>query len=448
MALAPLLHAWPAVHQAWPAVQHVLPSLICVPALLGTVKTCRNCDAELASPFIDLGSQPLANSYLHAAQLQKPEPLHPLRVFFCEKCHLAQAVDFIAADEIFDEYFYYSSFSKSWLEHARRYVDMAVPRLKLTHDSRVIEIASNDGYLLQYFKEKGIPSLGIEPSKTVAKAAIEKGIDTWIKFFGVTTAHEIAEKKLTADLIIGNNVLAHVPDLHDFVGGLKIALKSTGVATFEFPHLLRLLEQNQFDTIYHEHFSYFSLLAVEKIFAGHGLVIYDVEELPTHGGSLRLWVRHAENAALPVTARVSELRFREKTARLDEPATYRRLAENAERVRADLLEFLKGAKEQNRTVVAYGAPAKGNTLLNFCRVDNGLIRYTVDANPHKQGCYLPGSRIAIQAPEIIFETRPDYVLILPWNLKDEIVRQMAGIGAWNGKFVVPIPRLTVITPDA
>lgn len=409
--------------------------------------TCRACAAALDKPFLDLGRMALANSYLKPQDLGKEEPTYPLRVFFCENCGLAQQLDFTAAGEVFDDYQYFSSFSQSWLAHSKNYVDMITSRLGLTSSSRVIEIASNDGYLLQYFKQKGIPCLGIEPSKTVAEAARAQKIETLVQFFNVGTGKELAEKGLKADLILGNNVLAHVPDLHDFVGGFKHVLKEGGVLTMEFPHLLRMMKETQFDTIYHEHFSYISLTAIEKVFAAHDIVLFDVEEIPTHGGSLRIYGRLAANAALPVSERIGELKARENANGLLQSRTYRNYAIKVEEVRRELLHFLHTAKAEGKTVAGYGAPAKGNTLLNFCGVGPELLAYTVDLSPHKQGRFLPGSHIPVYSPDKIKETEPDYILILPWNIKGEIMKQLSYVADWGGSFVTAVPELKVFMPE-
>jgi SAM-dependent methyltransferase len=355
-----------------------------------------------------------------------------------------QLEEFETPAQIFNDYAYFSSYSDTWLEHAKAYTRAMTQRLGLGRTSFVVEIASNDGYLLQYFVEQGVPVLGIEPAANVAAVAENKGVPTLVKFFGTKTATDLASTGRKADLILGNNVLAHVPDLNDFVRGMTALLKPGGVVTMEFPHLLRLMQESQFDTIYHEHFSYISFLVAERVFAEHGLTLYDVDELPTHGGSLRIYARHAANAALPVSDRVMELREREKAAGLDRADTYRAFAEQVRSVKRGLLKFLIGAKEAGKRVAGYGAPAKGNTLLNYCGVRTDLLEYTVDRSPHKQARFLPGVHIPVYAPERIMQTRPDYVLILPWNLKDEIVAQMAGIRAWGGRFVVPIPETRVV----
>jgi SAM-dependent methyltransferase len=355
-----------------------------------------------------------------------------------------QLEEFETPAQIFNDYAYFSSYSDTWLAHAKAYTRAMTQRLGLGPTSFVVEIASNDGYLLQYFVEQGVPVLGIEPAANVAAVAEKKGVPTLVKFFGTKTATDLVSSGRKADLILGNNVLAHVPDLNDFVRGMTVLLKPGGVVSMEFPHLLRLMQESQFDTIYHEHFSYISFLVAERVFAAHGLTLFDVDELPTHGGSLRIYARHAANAALPVSRNVAELRAREQAAGLERADTYRSFAEQVKAAKRSLLKFLISAKEAGKRVVGYGAPAKGNTLLNYCGVRSDLLEFTVDRSPHKQGRFLPGVRIPIYAPERIVEERPDYVLILPWNLKDEIVAQMAGIRAWGGRFVVPIPETRVI----
>jgi SAM-dependent methyltransferase len=392
---------------------------------------------------VDLGVQPLANSYVEPEALNRMEPFYPLHVLVCEACFLVQLPEVESPESIFGDYAYFSSFSEGWLRHAEAYVAAMTERLSLGPDSLVVEIASNDGYLLQYVVGRGIPALGIEPAANVAAAAEQKGVPTLVAFFGVATAERLAAEGRRADLIAGNNVLAHVPDLNDFVGGLPIALRPGGTVTLEFPHLLRLMVERQFDTIYHEHFSYLSLLAVEPVFTRHGLAVTDVERLPTHGGSLRLFLRHADEGVEP-SAAVDELRAEESAAGLDRLETYTGFAGAVAEAKRDLLEFLIAARRDGRRVVAYGAPAKGNTLLNYCGVGPDMIEYTVDRSPHKQGRYLPGTRIPIHAPERILEDRPDDVVILPWNLRDEIVEQMAAVRGWGGRFVVPIPSVSVL----
>jgi SAM-dependent methyltransferase len=384
----------------------------------------------------------VANDYLTREKSVQMEPFYPLHVFVCDQCWLVQLGECQTPEHIFsDHYAYFSSFSDSWLDHARRYTSMAIQRFGLNPKSQVIEIASNDGYLLQYFVSAGIPVLGIDPAANVAEAAKKKNVPTMVRFFGETTARELVEKKLQGDLLIGNNVLAHVPKLNDFVKGLKLALKPSGAITLEFPHLYRLIEENQFDTIYHEHFSYFSLLTVEKVFASHGLMIFDVEELPTHGGSLRIFAAHAGTRARG--SEVERVLTKERSAGLDRLDTYTGFEEKVKETKRRLLEFLISAKRAGKSVVGYGAPAKGNTLLNYCGIRTDFIDYTVDRSPHKQGMLLPGTHIPIAAPERIKSTKPDYVLILPWNLREEIMTQMAGIREWGGKFVVPIPEVRV-----
>ena len=405
---------------------------------------CRFCAAPLSRTFVDLGTSPLCQDHVRPQDYNRAEPTYPLHAYVCESCWLVQVGEFVEASNVFrDDYAYFSSFSPSWLRHAARYVEAVTERLGLGPQHRVVEVASNDGYLLQYFVAKGIPVLGIEPAANVAAAARALNVPTLGKFFGAATAEEVRRGHGPADLIIGNNVLAHVPDLNDFVRGLGLLLAPTGVVTLEFPHLLRLVAGRQFDTIYHEHFSYFSFWTVERVLARHGLTIFDVEELSTHGGSLRLFARHAAHAGLAVTPAVAALREREVTAGICTPAYYADFAEQVREAKRGLLEFLITARRAGKTVVGYGAPGKGNTLLNYCGIGTDFLDYTVDLSPHKQGNFLPGSRIPILHPDAIFETQPDYVLILPWNLRDEIADQMAGIRAWGGRFVVPIPEVEV-----
>jgi len=372
------------------------------------------------------------------------EPHYPLRVYICDVCYLVQLPVYQTPERIFGDYAYFSSYSDSWLEHAKAYTELMVSRFGYGPNSRVIEIASNDGYLLQYFKKKSIPVLGIEPAKNVANVANEAGIPTLIKFFGTETAMELAGEGKNADLLIGNNVLAHVPGLNDFVEGMKIILKRDGVITMEFPHLMRLVAENQFDTMYHEHFSYFSFTTVEKVFASHGLTLFDVEELPTHGGSLRIYARHNEDDSKPVGKRVSELKDREIAAGYTSLESYLSFGERVKETKRNILDFLIKAKRERKLIAAYGAPAKGNTLLNYCGIRTDFIEYTVDRSPHKQGQYLPGTHIPIYHPDKIKETKPNYVVILPWNLKEEIMGQMAHIREWGGEFVVFIPEVKVL----
>ena len=408
---------------------------------------CRFCGAPLVHVMCDLGMSPLANSYVKFEDAQKAEKLYPLKVWVCDRCLLSQLEEFESPETIFSEYLYFSSFSTTWVEHARCYCEMMTERFGLNGASQIIEIASNDGYLLQHFKAKGIPVLGVEPAANVARVAWEqKRIPSVVKFFGVQTAKELVADGKSADLLLGNNVLAHVPDINDFVGGLKIALKPTGVITFEFPHLLRLMEQNQFDTVYHEHFSYLSFLAVEKIFSHHGLTLFDVEEIGTHGGSLRIFGRQNENGseAAAVTNRVAKMKEKEESFGLQKMETYDAFDAKVKTTKRKLLEFLIAAKGEGKKVVAYGAAAKGVTLVNYCGIGADLVDYVVDKSPYKQNRFMPGVRIPIYGPEKIFETKPDYVLILPWNLKKEISDEMAKVREWGGKFVVPIPEVRVV----
>jgi hypothetical protein len=372
------------------------------------------------------------------------EPFFPLHAYVCDHCFLVQLQEFVSPQDIFTEYAYFSSYSTSWVDHARRYAEMACQRFSLGGRSKVMEIASNDGYLLQHFVARGVPVLGIEPAANVAEVAIGKGVPTTSRFFGVATARALCEEHGQPDLLLGNNVLAHVPDLNDFVGGMKILLSPRGVITMEFPHLQRLMAENQFDTIYHEHFSYFSFVAVERVFAHHGLTLFDVEELPTHGGSLRIFARHAENDELPVGERVTALREREIADGFLTLERYRAFGEQVKETKRKLLAFLIDAKNQGKRVVGYGAPGKGNTLLNYCGIRADFLDFTVDANPYKQGKFTPGTRIPILSPDAIREARPDYILILPWNLKDEITALGAYVAEWGGKFVVPIPEVKVV----
>lgn len=405
---------------------------------------CRLCETPLVHTFVDLGMSPLANAFIRPENYQAMEPFYPLHVYVCGSCFLVQLQEFESPQHIFSDYAYFSSYSESWLRHAQAYTEQMIRRFGYNASHQVMEIASNDGYLLRYFRERGIPVLGIEPAENVAQVARSAGIDTLTRFFGVTTAKELVAAGKQADLLLGNNVLAHVPDLNDFVAGMKIALKRGGVITMEFPHLLQLMANNQFDTIYHEHFSYLSFITVENIFARHGLTLFDVEELPTHGGSLRIYARHKQDDEPECSANVVAFRKREIAAGMTELAFYEKFSENVRETKRDLLDFLIGAKRQGKTIVGYGAPAKGNTLLNYCGIRADFVDYTVDRSPHKQGLFLPGTRIPVHAPERIHQTRPDYVLILPWNLRDEIIGQMSCIREWGAKFVVPIPRVEVI----
>ncbi|HEY6005007.1 MAG TPA: class I SAM-dependent methyltransferase [Anaeromyxobacter sp.] len=405
---------------------------------------CLFCGTPLRRTFVDLGMSPLCESYVPAEKLNQMEPFYPLHVYVCEKCFLVQLQEYVSPESIFSEYAYFSSYADSWVEHMRRYADMVTERLGLGKDAFVVEVASNDGYLLQHFVKKGIPVLGIEPAANVAKVAVEKGVPTLVDFFGERTARKLAAEGRRADLVCGANVLAQVPDPNDFVKGLQILTKPGGVVTIEFPHLMRLMAENQFDTIYHEHFSYFSFVAAEAIFAAHELVLYDVDEIPTHGGSLRVWARHAEDRTKPVTDRARALRQREVDGGLLRLETYASFGEQVKETKRKLLEFLIGAKRAGKRIAGYGAPGKGNTLLNYCGIRSDFIDFTVDRNPYKQGKYLPGTHIPIFAPERIAETKPDYVLILPWNFQGEIVKQMAHVREWGGRFVVPIPEVKVL----
>lgn len=387
---------------------------------------------------------PLCESFLQAEQLSEMEPFYPLHVYVCENCFLAQLEEYVSPDSIFTEYAYFSSYSDSWLEHAKNYTDLMIQRFEINAGSFVIELASNDGYLLQHFVRKSIPVLGIEPARNIAKVAIEKGIPTIVEFFGEKMARNLASKGTQADLMLGNNVLAQVPSLNDFVQGMKILLKPRGIITMEFPHLVRLMEGNQFDTIYHEHFSYFSFIAVGKIFAAHNLTIFDVEELPTHGGSLRIYARHTEDETRPVKESTTELLEREEAAGLKRMETYSAFSEQVKRTKRKLLDFLIRAKLEGKKICGYGAPGKGNTLLNYCGIRTDFLDYIVDRNPYKHGRFTPGTHIPIFPPDRIRETSPDYLLILPWNLKNEIIAQMAYIREWGGKFIVPIPEVEVL----
>ena len=408
---------------------------------------CRFCGNPLRHTFVDLGMSPLAESWLKPSQLHRMEPFYPLHVYVCERCFLVQLEEFESPDHIFSDYAYFSSYSETWLQHARTYVEMAVERFGLNRESQVIEIASNDGYLLRNFVAKGIRVLGIEPAANIATVAVEKGVPTLVKFFGEQTACQLVSEGTQADLVLGNNVLAHVPELNDFVRGLKILLKPQGTITMEFPHLMQLMARNEFDTIYHEHFSYLSFTTVEAVFAAHGLALYDVEELPTHGGSLRIYACHTEDSWKPISQRARDLKSREKAAGFTRLDTYLSFPEKVKETKRKLLDFLIRAKREGKAVAAYGAPGKAVTLLNYCGVRSDFIEYTVDVSPYKQGLFMPGIHIPIFHPDKIKETKPDYVVILPWNLKDEIMRQMAHIGEWGAEFVVPIPEVTLYSPS-
>ncbi len=405
---------------------------------------CRFCGETLHKTCVDLGMSPLCESYISADQWNQMEPFYPLHVYVCDKCFLVQLDEYVNPEDIFTEYAYFSSFSDDWLKHSKKYVEKMVDMFSLDQKNLVVEVASNDGYLLQYFLEKDIPVLGIEPAKNVAKIAEEKGVTTLVKFFGEETATELVDQDKKADLLLGNNVLAQVPDINDFVKGMKSLLNSQGVITMEFPHIMCLIEENQFDTIYHEHFSYFSFYSIEKIFSAHGLLLFDVEEIPTHGGSLRIYACHKSDDSKSINRRVKDLRKKESLAGVDGLDYYIRFQENVIETKRKLLDFLISAKRNGKSIVGYGAPGKGNTLLNYCGIRTDFIDYTVDRNPYKQGKYLPGTRIPIYDPAMINDTKPDYVFILPWNFKDEIINQLANIREWGGKFVVPIPEVTII----
>lgn len=410
-----------------------------------TGSLCRFCHAPLQHVIVDLGMSPLCESFLEKHQLNRMERFYPLRVYVCKTCFLVQLDQYVDPEEIFTEYAYFSSYADAWLEHARRYTIGAADRFGLDQDSLVVELASNDGYLLQYFAEQDIPVLGVEPAANVARVAQDKGIPTRVEFFNETLALIMAREGEKADLIVANNVLAQVPNLNSFVEGMKVLLKPDGAITVEFPHLVRLMDENQFDTIYHEHFSYFSLLSAERIFAAHGLTIFDVEELPTHGGSLRIYACHTEGAAGRMSERVDDLRAREVSAGINRIDTYERFAEQVHETKRSLLRLLIEIKETGQSIAGYGAPGKGNTLLNYAGIGTDFLDYTVDRNPYKQGRFLPGTHIPIHAPEKIRETRPNYVMILPWNFKDEIIEQMDIVRSWDGRFIVPIPRATIIS---
>jgi len=402
---------------------------------------CRFCKTELSHVFVDLANSPASNSYLTKQQLDEPEVFYPLKIFVCEKCKLVQIDEYKKSDDIFDkDYAYFSSYSTSWLAHAKDYVEMISEKLALNSTSLVTEIASNDGYLLQYFQEKNIPCIGVEPTASTAKVAKEKGIEVIEEFFGTSLANTLTK----SDLILGNNVLAHVPDINDFVKGLKMTLKKNATVTMEFPHLLNIIKENQFDTIYHEHFSYLSFYTVKQIFEEQGLKLYDVEKLPTHGGSLRIYATHKENDR-SISQNVENLLKEEQTFGLFDMEIYQGFQEKANKVKYDLLAFLLQAKKENKKVVAYGAAAKGNTLLNYAGVKNDLIGFVVDKSPHKQGKYLPASHIPIVNEEKIAILKPEYILILPWNIKDEVIEQLNYVKEWNGKFVVAVPELKVIS---
>jgi SAM-dependent methyltransferase len=405
---------------------------------------CRFCGEALEHTFVDLGMSPLCESYVPADRVNAMEAFYPLHAKVCESCLLVQLEEFVTADAIFSEYAYFSSYSDSWVQHARTYVEMAIDRFGLDQNSLVVELASNDGYLLQHVVARGIPALGIEPAANVAQAARERGVETVVQFFGRALADELATQGRHADLLVANNVMAHVPDVNDFVGGIAIMLASDGVATIEVPHLPRLVESNQFDTIYHEHFSYFSMLTARKLLEAHGLELFDVDELKSHGGSLRLYAQRAGTGRHPVSPSVGELAQRERALGFDTLAGHRAFSQRAHETKWRLLEFLIARRREGKRIVGYGAPGKGNTLLNFCGIRTDLLDYTVDRNPYKQGQFLPGTHIPIRDPEVLESDRPDFILILPWNLKQEIVEQLSYARSWGAQFVVPIPEVQVL----
>jgi C-methyltransferase-like protein/putative zinc binding protein/methyltransferase family protein len=404
---------------------------------------CRFCELKLKYTMVDLGMSPLCESFLLYEHLNQMEPFYPLRVYVCDNCFLVQLEEYVNPEVIFSEYAYFSSFADTWLQHVKDYVQMIVKRFRIGVHSQVVEIASNDGYLLQHFVRKGIPAYGIEPAVNIAKVAQEKGIKTIVKFFGEDLADDLVAKGNKADLLIGNNVIAQVPNLNGFVKSMKILLKSQGIITMEFPHLMKLIDGNQFDTIYHEHFSYFSFITIEKIFSAHDLTIFDVEDLPTHGGSLRIYACHAEDTSKGINDRIAELKKREVGVGITSLEYYFSFAEKVKSTKRNLMDFLIKVKEEGKSIVGYGAPGKGNTLLNYCGIRTDFLDYTVDRNPYKHGLFTPGTHIPIFHPDKIRETKPDYLLILPWNFKDEIMNQMSFIREWGGQFAVPIPEVTI-----
>jgi SAM-dependent methyltransferase len=408
-------------------------------------KKCRFCNEGLKTTFVDLGEFPLSNSFLNEKSLSKKEEFFPLHVYVCDNCFLVQLEEFESPEKIFTDYAYFSSYSETWINHVKKYVKDMIKRFNLSKDSFIIEIASNDGYLLQFFHNQNIPCMGIEPAANVAKIAKQKGVNTLVKFFGIDTAKELIFQGKKADLLLGNNVLAHVPDINDFVEGMKIILSTNGIITMEFPHLMQLIDKNQFDTIYHEHFSYISFYTVKKIFEYHGLRIFDVEELLTHGGSLRIYATHFENSTHVETIKVKELLEKEKKFGISKISTYKNFQPNVIKIKKELSKFIISAIKDGKKIVCYGAAAKGNTLLNYCNIKSDQIDYVVDRNPYKQGLYLPGTRIPIRSPEEIQKTKPDYILIVPWNLQEEIMEQMSFIRNWGGKFVIPMPEVKILS---
>lgn len=412
------------------------------------ISMCRSCGAPLTTVFVDLGMSPISNAFIRADQASFSEKFYPLRSFVCDSCRLVQLEDFERPETHFHgEYVYFSSVSESWLAHAHRFVGQSVKRFGLDASSRVVEIASNDGYLLQYFVQRGIPCLGVDPAANCAQAAWDlRKVPTEVAFFGLQTARRLREEGGAADLIIANNVLAHVPDINDFVAGFKVLLKEGGVATFEFPHVLEMIRSNEFDTIYHEHYSYLSIMALEPLFARHGLVVVDVERLTTHGGSLRIYVAHA-NEGRPESATLADLKREELALGLDRAETYAEFDRNARKLKRALLRLLIDLIEDGKSIAAYGAPAKGNTLLNYCGIGRDFIPYVADRSEYKQGLLLPGTRIPVEPPDEIFKRKPDYVLILPWNLREEITQQLAGIQQWGGRFIIPVPWPAILAPN-
>ncbi len=406
---------------------------------------CKFCNNELSFKFIDLVNSPPSNSFLTKEQLNEPEVHFPIKLYLCEKCFLVQIEEYKKSTEIFNEkYAYFSSYSTTWIEHAKNYVEMMIKRFHLNNDSLVVEIASNDGYLLQFFIKNQIPCLGIEPASNTAAVARKKGIDVIEDYFGKDLAESLIKKNKKPDLLLGNNVLAHVPDINDFVSGLKYYLNDTGIITMEFPHLMNLIEQNQFDTIYHEHYSYFSFLTIKSIFEKHCLEIFDVDEILTHGGSLRIYAKHKDDKSKEISGNVKNLLNKEIKKGMNEANFYKNFQAKADNVKYELIQFLISKKLEDKKVIAYGAAAKGNTLLNYCGIKNNLIEFVVDLSPHKQGKFLPASHIPIVGEEKIKESRPDYVIILPWNIKEEIMRQLNYIHEWGGKFVIPIPKVSIL----
>jgi SAM-dependent methyltransferase len=405
---------------------------------------CRFCGHGLTHNFVDLGMSPLCESFVGGEQLNHMEPFYPLHAYVCEKCWLVQLEEFVTPGDIFSEYAYFSSYSDSWVEHAKRYVQAMCDRFGLGARSKVIEIASNDGYLLQHFVARGVPVLGVEPAANVAKVAVERGVPSTVRFFGQKTARELVAEHGKPDLLLGNNVLAHVPDLNDFVGGMKTLLKADGIITMEFPHLDRLMRENQFDTIYHEHFSYFSFITVERVFAAHGLTLFDVEELPTHGGSLRIYARHADDHSKETSPQVPELRSRELAHRYDRLETYAAFEEQVKETKRRILSLLIDIKRSGKSIAGYGAPGKGNTLLNYCGIRQDFLDFTVDRNPYKHGKYTPGTHIPIFDPREIDARKPDFIFLLPWNLRQEIIAQLAHVRTWGAKFIMPIPQPTIV----